>query len=95
MGAAFGFERAFAAGGLVRVTIFGAGGARIGSDDLKLTMTGPTAMLGSTKAGGNGKGAAGLSGIGAAGAGASTMRRSGTSTRLSCQGKAKPGRPTS
>ena len=93
--AAFGFTFAFTVGSLCVVSA-GAAGSGGESGRWNDTTAGPVASVCSINADGNGKGAAGRAGaVSLGGAGASTTCRSGTSIRLSCQGKAKPGRPNS
>lgn len=81
--------------------IAGAGCSAGGS--VVLSVTGSAATVGSITPGGDAANGAGANGGGdvmtgfasTSGAGASMTRRSGTSPRRSCQGKAKPGSPNS
>ena len=93
--AALGLGAAFPLAALCGLTGVAACAARV-SGDLNVTTGGPPATAFSVNAGGKGKGAAMGAGFGSgAFAGASTTRSSGTSARLSCQGRAKPGSPKS
>ena len=93
--AACGFGLAFASG-VLQGLIAGVGRSGGGSGDLNVTIAGPAAKGGSINSGGNGTGSDVITGFAAmTGGGASTTRRSGTSIRRSCQGKAKPGSPNS
>jgi len=93
--AAFGLGRAFAFGAL-RDTAARACCAWVRCGDLNVTTAGPVATVRSVDTGGACGGSDAMPGFGSAtGAGVSTTRRSGTSPRRSCQGKAKPGSPNS
>ena len=95
--AAFGFGLAFGNGGvLLGLGCVGAACAGGGAGALKVTIIGPAARLCSSGSGSNGRGSALLAGFASmSGGSVSTARSSGTSTRRSCQGRAKPGSPNS
>ncbi len=94
-GVAFGFGPRFTLG-VLRGTLAVSGRTCGPLADLNVTTAGALAAVCPVNAGGNDTGADWMTGFGSAtGAGASSTRRSGTSTRRSCQGKAKPGIPNS
>jgi hypothetical protein len=94
-GVAFGFGPGFALG-VVRGTLAVSGRTCGRLADLNVTTAGAPAAVCAVDAGGNGMGADWMTGFGSAiRAGASSTRRSGTSARRSCQGKANPGIPNS
>ena len=101
-----GFRVPIAAWGLVRGAALSLAGLRSvfeaaergddASGGRKVTLAGPWLAAGAARVGGKGRGGNSPAGCGVAGfAGTSTARNSGTSTRLSCQGRAKPGGPNS
>jgi hypothetical protein len=93
--AAVGFGPAFALG-VLRGKLAVAGCTCGRAADLNVTTAGAPATVCPANAGGNGMGADWMTGFGSATrAGASSTRRSGTLTRRSCHGKAKPGIPNS
>ena len=93
--AALGLGLAFPLAALCGLLGAAACGGRA-SGGLKVTMAGPPAAAFSVISGVEGKGADAGAGFGAGDfVGASTTRSSGTSARLSCQGRAKPGSPKS
>jgi len=93
--AAFGFGPAFAFGVLLDL-LAGADRACRASGDLNVTTAGRSATACSVNAAANGGAVEALADSGSATFDeVSTTRRSGTATRLSCQGKAKPGNPDS
>jgi hypothetical protein len=93
--AAFGFGLTFAFGVLLGL-LARAGRACRGSGDLNVTTADRSATACPVNAAANGGVAEALADSGSATFDeVSTTRRSGTSIRLSCQGKAKPGNPDS
>jgi hypothetical protein len=93
--AAFGRGLAFALG-VLRGTLAGADCAGLRAGDLNVTTAGPPAKDRSDNTCANGMSGDVEADFGSVTfSGASTTRRSGTSIRRSCQGKAKPGSPNS
>ena len=91
-----GLGLAFATGGVLLGLVAGAACTGGGAGALKVTIIGPAARLCSIGSGSNGTGSALLVGFASmSGGSVSTARSSGTSTRRSCQGRAKPGSPNS
>lgn len=94
---AFGFGLALAlAGEALRETTARAGKAGAAWGDLKVTISGPASGVCALASGGKRAGGKALAGGGAIfAAAARSASRSGTSARLSSQGKVKPGKPNS